>query len=111
MMAELAWLKVQPTTLPAPAWAEQERLDGGEYAALLLGIELKADLILLDDLAARNWALRRSLPITGTVGILLRAKNSGLIALAGPLLDELRSKGIHIGDLLYSAALTAAGES
>jgi hypothetical protein len=54
-------------------------LDPGERAALALARELNADPVLLDDAAGRREALALRMRITGTVGVLRLAAESGLI--------------------------------
>ena len=44
-------------------------LDPGETEAVEIAIALKADLILIDDLHAREFALRLGLPVSGTLGV------------------------------------------
>lgn len=73
-----SWLRVQ-----APAVVETiPRLHEGERAAISLADELKADLLLIDESDGRAAALARHLRITGTIGILLRAAEQGLLDLA-----------------------------
>ena len=50
-------------------------LDEGEAEAIVLALETSASLVLLDGLEARLQAKRLGLRVTGTLGILLRAKN------------------------------------
>lgn len=45
-------------------------LDAGEQAAITLTEQTRADLVILDDRAARDEAERRGLTITGTLGVL-----------------------------------------
>ena len=65
-------------------------LDIGEVAALALAVERPADLILLDDKAARQAAGALNLTYIGIVGILLAAKTHSLVPLVKPILDDLR---------------------
>lgn len=86
-------------------------LDIGEAAALALAVRSSADLVLLDDKAARRAATALSLPHVGVVGILLAAKSRGLVALVKPILDDLRAcAGFRLVDATYQAALRHAGE-
>lgn len=72
------WLRVQ-----APASVELiPELHEGERAAISLARELKADLLLIDESDGRSAALARHLQITGTIGILQRAAEQGLLDLA-----------------------------
>lgn len=73
-----SWLRVQ-----APAVVEPiPGLHEGERAAISLAGELKAGLLLIDETDGRAAALTRRLRITGTIGILLRATERGLLDLA-----------------------------
>ena len=86
------------------------KLDLGECAAITLAQELQADRLLLDDLAARKEAQRLGLPVIGTVGIVLIAKQLGLIPNVKQVLDDLIANGTRISQQLYKQTLTAAGE-
>lgn len=72
-----SWLTIHPN--PPQANLDELNLDAGERAAIGLAEQLKADLILLDDLAARRLAARRGLALTGVLGILDRAAESNWI--------------------------------
>jgi len=61
------------------------KLDSGECAAILLAESLNADLILLDDLAARRLATARGLAMTGTLGILDQAASNNWINFAATI--------------------------
>lgn len=82
-------------------------LDRGETAAICLGIEQDADLILLDEKDGRRVARRHDLDVTGVVGILLRGVNAGAVELEREL-DALRGAGFWISDDLYSEILSKA---
>lgn len=64
-------------------------LGAGECAAMILAEELASDQLLMDDLDARRVALSRNLKIIGTIGILLVAKQQGLISTIKDILDSL----------------------
>jgi predicted nucleic acid-binding protein len=86
-------------------------LDRGEAEVIVLAEELKADAILIDDLKARKTANLRGLTVVGTIGVLLDAKERGLVDDVKPLLDELIRKKIRISRELYNHALELAQES
>lgn len=86
-------------------------LGWGECAAMILAEELEADQLLIDDLQARRVALSRNLKITGTLGILLVAKQLGLITSVQQVLDALITNGKQINPRLYESVLSAAQES
>ncbi|NEQ66751.1 MAG: DUF3368 domain-containing protein [Symploca sp. SIO2D2] len=74
------WLNLQ--SISAKPDPDLLKLDAGECAAILLAEILNADLILLDDLAARRLASRRGLSLTGVLGILDRAASQDWINFA-----------------------------
>jgi predicted nucleic acid-binding protein len=72
-----SWLILQPAIITTEI--SLLNLDAGESAAICLAEALKADLILLDDLAARRIAASRGLALTGILGILDRAASQDWI--------------------------------
>ena len=87
-------------------------LDPGEAEAIALAKEIKANLILLDERAARKIAKALSLKILGTVGVLIKAKQTENIKSLQVVLDALRNQAqFRISDSLYTLALKSVGES
>ena len=85
-------------------------LNVGEAAVFALAQEHDTDFVILDDKGARRHAQRIGLPMKGTVGILLEAKERGLIGPIKPLLDQLLDSGMHLGPTIIAGALKLAGE-
>jgi predicted nucleic acid-binding protein len=54
-------------------------------------------LLILDDAAARAQGKAMGLPFTGTLGVLLKSKQSGLIAVVHAFLDQLEKLGFFLG--------------
>ncbi len=73
------WIDVRQPHLTASGTLAE--LDDGERDAILLAMELEADLLLLDDRKARIEATRQNLMATGTLGVLEAASLSGLLEL------------------------------
>ena len=65
---------------------------------------------ILDDLAARRCAKTLSIPVRGTLGVLLLAKKHGLIPKLDPVLDDLAKTGIHIATNLLETIRHLADE-
>ena len=77
----------------------------------MLASERSAGLVVLDERMARRHAQRLGLTLTGTLGVLLRAKENGLIQAVGPLVEQLRRGGIRLSSTLIEKCLLLAGES
>ncbi|MCD6133897.1 MAG: DUF3368 domain-containing protein [Deltaproteobacteria bacterium] len=85
-------------------------MDKGEAEMITLAEEMNAEAVLIDDLKARKIAKLRGLNVIGTIGVLLDAKEKGVIKELKPLLDELIEKRIRIRRELYDHALELANE-
>jgi len=64
-------------------------------------------VIVLDDLAARKFAISFGIPVIGTVGLLLKAKAAGWIESVAPHLDALCDQGANLSSELIESALGA----
>ena len=80
-------------------------LDEGEAEAITLALEESADLILLDDYEARKIARNYRLNITGTIGVLIRARYSGEIDNLKEELEKLKETGFWLSEDLYTKIL------
>jgi predicted nucleic acid-binding protein len=85
-------------------------LDRGEAEVIALAQELNAELVIIDERLARRHAKRLGLTLTGTLGVLLKARERGLVPAVGPLIDQLRQGDIWLDDALVAEALRLAGE-
>ena len=85
-------------------------LHKGEVEVMILAKEIGADLCIIDDLLARKYAKFYGLKITGTMGVLLKAKQLKLITEVKPIMDELIASGIYIDNNLYNKVLELANE-
>ena len=83
----------------------KQQIDDGESEAIVLALELKADVILLDDADARRIARTLGPNVKGTIGILLLAWNKGLLNNIETKIRELRSKGYRLSDKIYENIL------
>jgi predicted nucleic acid-binding protein len=66
--------------------------------------------VILDERRGRRYAQRLGLPLTGTMGLLLLAKEKGLIADLAPLLTELQDAGLYLHPALVAQVLRLAEE-
>ncbi len=85
-------------------------LDRGEAEVIALGLEQQARLVLLDELAGRKVAESLGLRITGSVGVLIRAKQLGEITTIKPLLEHMVREGLYFSQRFLDAVLHQVGE-
>lgn len=85
-------------------------LDRGEAEVIALAIERKARLVVIDELIGRKVAESLGLAVTGSVGVLIRAKQLGAIAAVRPLLEQMIRRGIHFSPKFVAAVLHQVGE-
>jgi|688.fasta_scaffold462217_2 predicted nucleic acid-binding protein len=97
-------------TPPPPPFLTLWDLGAGETAVLSLALADHGSAVVLDDLAARNFAMTFDIPLLGTLGLLLRAKNLGLIGQLAPHIRQLESVGANLSQSVIQRALYLAGE-
>lgn len=85
-------------------------LDPGEASAIALAFELKEVLLVLDDLKGRREAEKLGFKVTGTLGVLFRAKQEGLIKELKPSIDKLIELGFRISQNVIDDILKRSNE-
>jgi len=73
-------------------------VDLGEASTIALAVETDAIVIILDDLKARKLAQKLNLKITGTIGVLVKARKRNIITSTQEVLNKLRNEGFRISD-------------
>jgi predicted nucleic acid-binding protein len=109
--SQAGWMKSRPIeNLPLAAVLGNE-LDRGEAEAIALSIEMKADLLLIDEREGRIVARQAGLRVRGVLGILLRAKATGKIPSIRTEIEALRNRaGFFVAPRLEAEILRSAGE-
>ncbi len=74
----LKWVRIQ-APISAKAASLITDLGPGESQVLMLALEMPGSVALLDDALARRVAIAKGIPIKGTLGLLLDAKNEGYL--------------------------------
>ena len=108
-LAETPWLEIVETG-PPPAEIEAQRLGPGESAVLTWALRHPGTEAIIDDLAARRLAAELGIPTRGTLGLVLAAKQAGIIGAARPVVEELRQIGLYLSDRIIAQALRRVGE-
>jgi predicted nucleic acid-binding protein len=103
------WLVVVETP-PVPTVIQSWDLGAGESAVLTWGYVHPGTEVILDDLAARRCAAALGIPVRGTLGLVLHAKQQGIIPTARPILEKLRLSGMYLSDRVMNQALALIGE-
>jgi predicted nucleic acid-binding protein len=109
-LSKINWIEIEEVHSPS-AKLYLFDLDDGEAETLLLAQEKAADLVIIDEKCGRRYAKMMDIPLTGTIGVLLKAKEKGLVSAIGPLLEELCAKNSWINDDLIKQVLAVAGEN
>jgi hypothetical protein len=104
------WLQEKNCTQPGLVTLAEQSVDKGEAEVIALALELGTHDVVLDDLDARRFARRSGLTPIGTLGLLLVAKNHGLIETIRPEIEALRKAGFHASGALVHSVLVAARE-
>ncbi len=112
VLSEADWMEIRGLSDKTPFTQLSTQLDKGEAEAIALCMELNADLLIIDEFKGRKIAEKHGLKLTGLLGILLRAKEKGLLVAVKPEMDRLKSAaGFRIHPKLYLDILILAGES
>lgn len=105
------WIQTQTLTNFTLSTALQAQLHQGESEAIAMAIALNADWLLIDEELGRKVAAAYGLKFTGILGVLIEAKQKGLISAVKPILDDLITIAeFWVSDRLYDRVLQAAGE-
>lgn len=106
---ELSWLQVRTVRDPT-LLSLVTHLGDGEKEVLALGLELSDALLLLDDRNARRHARALELQISGTLGVLLLAKERGILNAVKPVLDRLQALRFRLDARTRHLVLELASE-
>ena len=104
------WLKVAPINEPRRVLAYAS-LDRGEAEVLALGEETDARLLIIDEEKGRRFARRLGFSVIGTMGVLLLAKEHGLVERVAPIIKDLQGVGLYLAPSLIVKVLELADET
>jgi predicted nucleic acid-binding protein len=103
------WMTVRTVRVPEVIQLITD-LGPGEAQVLALALEEPGSLVILDDGFARAVAKARGIRLTGTAGVLLKAKQEGYIRVVAPLLDTLMQMGFRLSEATRAAIVALAQE-
>ena len=108
-IGEIDWISKVRAPKIDPAIAAWD-LGAGESAVLSLAKSEPGAWAVVDDGEARRCTRSLSIPVIGTLGLVLLAKRVGRIALARPVVERLRASGMYLSDVVINQALERVGE-
>ncbi len=109
-IAALAWIVICAPTR-RPVLPDARYLGEGESEVLWVTLETPGAVAVLDEGPARRASAQLGIPFTGTLGLLLDAKQRGLTPAVAPLLNELHRHGFRMSGRVREAVLKSAGET
>ena len=112
-MAELnsapSWLDIQTSHTMIPPYLANA-LDRGEAAVITTALDRNIELVCIDETVGRRMARLSGLTLTGSLGILIKAKQCGFPVLIADAARRMRAQGIWLSTHVIASALAAAGE-
>lgn len=105
---ETEWI-TQKSPISVPINILEWRLGKGESGVIALALEHGFDAII-DDLQGRKCAASMNVPVRGTLGIVLVAKQRGLIPTARPIMEDMMNAGLYLSKKVLNKALALVDE-
>jgi len=106
-----AWILVKRVQDQALKAEFENVVDPGEASAIALAVETPGSRLLLDDKKGRKLAAQRNLPFIGTLGLLLEAKEKGVILEIRSYLEKLEAADFWISEEVKKEVIKKAGEN
>ena len=85
-------------------------LDKGESSGITLALENEASLLIIDEKKGRGIAKKLGIKITGILGVMIRAKEIGVINRIKPLIEKLEKVDFRMSERLKNQILERVGE-
>lgn len=104
------WIHVQEIKDHSEKKMYRAKLHDGEVEVMILCKEENADLAIIDDNAAKKTAKYLGITVTGTLGVLIKAKQQGFINEIRPIVSELKSNGFYVSRQVEEMVLKYAAE-
>ena len=104
-------MSVWPDLVALPPWLRGVLDDGGEASVIALALEQGWSEVAIDETVGRLVAQTCSLRLTGSLGLLIRAKRKGFPVLLSSAIPRIRAANIWLGSDVERVALRLAGEA
>ncbi|REL23987.1 DUF3368 domain-containing protein [Rhodohalobacter sp. SW132] len=108
---------------PVPDWIEVIQLktdvhiglsgylDAGEATSISLASVHEESLLIIDEIKGRKAAKEMGIQVTGSLGVLIAAKNKGHIKALKPIIDKIQKTNFRISKELIERVLDKVNES
>ena len=106
----LEWIRIKSINNEMAKAMYKTQLHDGEVEVMILSKEIAADVVIIDDANAKKHAKYLGLPVTGTLGVLIKAKREGYINELKPIFSQMVENGIFISQSLMESCLKKVGE-
>lgn len=106
----LDWIHVEKIENQMAKSMFKTQLHDGEVEVMILAKEKNADIVIIDDANAKKHAKYLRLPVTGTLGVLIKAKRQGYIFELKPIIQKMVDKNIYISEKLIKLCLEQVNE-
>lgn len=107
----LEWIHIENINDTDDRKMYKAKLHAGEVDVMILAQEEpRADLVIIDDNAAKKTAKYLGLNVTGTLGVLLKAKKMGVIPSVKEALDVIQNNGFYISERIIDMVMKQADE-
>ncbi len=104
------WIKIKSAKNKVLQKELEKKLDSGEASAIALGLEIPSCSIIPDDLKARKIASSLKLEYTGTLGIIVKAKQLNILDSVKPIIQKLHEEGFRFSNEVEKDIVSQAKE-
>lgn len=104
------WIIISPVQNISYQTLLELEVDAGEASAFALSAEYNSSLLIIDDLKARRLADKLLLNYTGTLGVILKAKELNLLSYIKPLLNKIQLTNFRFSEKVLNEILSIANE-
>jgi predicted nucleic acid-binding protein len=104
------WVAIRPITKKSQYVELSKNLGKGEASSITLALEFADSLLIVDERKGRKVALEMEIEIIGSLGVLIKAKETGVIPSVKNILNEIDKTNFRISGQIKEKVLKKAGE-
>lgn len=104
------WIKVKPIQDTEQYSQLIDELGRGEASSIVLAQEIRGSLLIIDEKRGRRVAKSLRIEIIGSLGILLKAKQKGIIKTVRSILEKIGRTNFRISKVIKEELLRRANE-